>query len=623
MGVPADRRGCAACALFGYSHNAAGNQIGAAVDVDGASDNGDIAYAYDALGRLLTYGPDDEDQHQSYSWDALPDRRSITKGSGPTQSVSYDAASRPVADSSHASDGQGRVTQTPGSHANEVLTLSWSPIGRLTAVSSSLGGSTAYTYDPLDRLATISSGGTTTSFLYVGLTDAVARTVTTTASTTTTTQYVSDFEGSVLFEYDATALEPIFLGRNAHGDVTWSYGSNGAPSGHATYDPFANVAGSATVPAGIRWQGSWEDTTTGLYYVVARWYDPLSGRFLSEDPMEQDVERPQDRDPYAYGAGDQVNLTDPTGMCGGPGGEGQAPCSYSLDTSFAGFIYEPSSWYYICGAGAMRVVLAFSGRNVNWRQSKYYSYGKSNNYNSTTHLWSASKSWWYWQASDPHGQNYMLYLASKVVTFTTTYGVSSDPPNVATWLNRESGGSGFSVALSGASRSYYAQKSHASQLATVKNNFFSSLVKSIWKYNVPAMVAAEMDLLPSQTMAKRGPNYMHWIAVVGYDPTYFYYVDTCWGATLCGHPAPDGSLRARFDPNQPVTRPDPYLSTSGTPHGWMNFEGGTSLDYRFAHPGTWRISRNDLWNAMWKPSSGAYIANSGVYASSLQGLFAR
>jgi hypothetical protein len=47
-----------------------------------------------------------------------------------------------------------------------------------------------------------------------------------------------------------------------------------------------------------------------LYYMRARWYEPRTGRFLSEDPvgLEGGI------NPYAYAGNDPVNLSDPTGL---------------------------------------------------------------------------------------------------------------------------------------------------------------------------------------------------------------------------------------------------------------------------------------------------------------------
>jgi uncharacterized protein RhaS with RHS repeats len=49
-----------------------------------------------------------------------------------------------------------------------------------------------------------------------------------------------------------------------------------------------------------------------LYYLRARYYDPESGRFLSQDPI-----RFPNR--YAYAQNNPVLFTDPSGLCGFPG----------------------------------------------------------------------------------------------------------------------------------------------------------------------------------------------------------------------------------------------------------------------------------------------------------------
>jgi RHS repeat-associated protein len=54
------------------------------------------------------------------------------------------------------------------------------------------------------------------------------------------------------------------------------------------------------------------DLETGLYYYRARYYDPTTGRFLSEDPIEFSG---RDVNFYAYSSNDPVNYRDPTGLC--------------------------------------------------------------------------------------------------------------------------------------------------------------------------------------------------------------------------------------------------------------------------------------------------------------------
>jgi RHS repeat-associated protein len=53
------------------------------------------------------------------------------------------------------------------------------------------------------------------------------------------------------------------------------------------------------------------DSSTGLYWYHARWYDPHTGRFISQDPSGF---RAGDFDLYRYVGNDPTNLTDPRGL---------------------------------------------------------------------------------------------------------------------------------------------------------------------------------------------------------------------------------------------------------------------------------------------------------------------
>jgi RHS repeat-associated protein len=55
------------------------------------------------------------------------------------------------------------------------------------------------------------------------------------------------------------------------------------------------------------------DPDLGLYYLRARYYNPLTGRFLSRDPENGITTDPATLHKYVYGGGDPVNALDPTG----------------------------------------------------------------------------------------------------------------------------------------------------------------------------------------------------------------------------------------------------------------------------------------------------------------------
>ena len=55
------------------------------------------------------------------------------------------------------------------------------------------------------------------------------------------------------------------------------------------------------------------DSDLGLYYLRARYYNPITCRFISRDPEDHDPMLPNDLHKYLYAGGDPVNAFDPTG----------------------------------------------------------------------------------------------------------------------------------------------------------------------------------------------------------------------------------------------------------------------------------------------------------------------
>lgn len=92
----------------------------------------------------------------------------------------------------------------------------------------------------------------------------------------------------------------------------------GAISATYTYDPYGNTlthTGTADTP--LLYDGQYRDTENGLYYLRARYYEPITAQFLTRDPLESIT-----RSPYGYVGGAPSDRTDPTGMatvgiCGG------------------------------------------------------------------------------------------------------------------------------------------------------------------------------------------------------------------------------------------------------------------------------------------------------------------
>jgi len=58
----------------------------------------------------------------------------------------------------------------------------------------------------------------------------------------------------------------------------------------------------------------WKDSGTGLYYVRARYYDARTGRFLSRDPAEGQLNAPETLQPYVFANSNPYFFRDPSGL---------------------------------------------------------------------------------------------------------------------------------------------------------------------------------------------------------------------------------------------------------------------------------------------------------------------
>jgi len=67
------------------------------------------------------------------------------------------------------------------------------------------------------------------------------------------------------------------------------------------------------VPTDEKFTGQRLDSTTGLYYYGARYYDPAIGRFISADTIVPDWKNPQAWNPYSYVLNNPLKYTDANG----------------------------------------------------------------------------------------------------------------------------------------------------------------------------------------------------------------------------------------------------------------------------------------------------------------------
>ena len=108
--------------------------------------------------------------------------------------------------------------------------------------------------------------------------------------------YLEDIHGSTTNLIDDTAGQVASYWYNDFGEVTEEKGTG--------YIDFINE---------IQYTGAIYDDTTSLLYLNARFYDPSTGRFISQDTYRGEYEEPDTWHLYAYCANDPVNFVDPSG----------------------------------------------------------------------------------------------------------------------------------------------------------------------------------------------------------------------------------------------------------------------------------------------------------------------
>jgi RHS repeat-associated protein len=115
--------------------------------------------------------------------------------------------------------------------------------------------------------------------------------------------------GGMLLEEVSNSNDVYFYHTDQLGSVRALTNSSGSVVNTYDYDAYGiptSTTGSTYNPFGF--SGEYLDYESGLIYLRARYYDPATQQFLTRDPLEN-----QSQQPYAYGAGNPLAYTDPTG----------------------------------------------------------------------------------------------------------------------------------------------------------------------------------------------------------------------------------------------------------------------------------------------------------------------
>ena len=112
----------------------------------------------------------------------------------------------------------------------------------------------------------------------------------------------------ILAQKDARDNSYYYL-NNAHGDVVGLMDAAGNMVDSYKYDAFGNIfEAKEQIPNRFRYAGEQFDAVTGQYYLRARFYNPVMGRFTQEDTYRGDG-----LNLYAYVQNNPVKYVDPSG----------------------------------------------------------------------------------------------------------------------------------------------------------------------------------------------------------------------------------------------------------------------------------------------------------------------
>ncbi|MBI9019938.1 MAG: RHS repeat-associated core domain-containing protein [Verrucomicrobia bacterium] len=204
-----------------------------------------------------------------------------------------------------------------GTEYAESLSLDWNSQYQLTSISSATSA-VEYSYDVLGRRASRTEGTNVEQYVYDG------------------NQIVADLDesGTILRSYiwgpgidnllaitiyNATGTNTCYALKDHLNTVCALIDSFGNIVESYSYDAWGcptilNSTGTELTESAIgnryMFQGREHDSATGLYYFRARWYDPVTGRWLSKDPIGISGGLNQ----YVFCGNNPVNFVDPMGL---------------------------------------------------------------------------------------------------------------------------------------------------------------------------------------------------------------------------------------------------------------------------------------------------------------------
>jgi RHS repeat-associated protein len=283
------------------------------------------AFSYDRLGRVATEVF--RNFYNCSSWDIRADGySSCWGGTDSTRTYTYDAVGNRTDNSGSYATGN-RIQSFAGlafahdSDGNVIRKISgsdttryyWSAEGRLDSVR--LGSNTVrYDYDVGGRLVRRRRTGQATHYLLWHGDQLLVELDSTGTQRIEEYAYFPGIDAPLAIITGNGTATTRYVAQDRLGNVTGVFTGNSIAQS-LLYDAWGRqtVSGTLGDTNRLRWKGLlWDGDVTQLYFMRNRWYDPQTGRFVSEDPIGLGG----GVNVYAFAAGNPIAGFDPYGLDG-------------------------------------------------------------------------------------------------------------------------------------------------------------------------------------------------------------------------------------------------------------------------------------------------------------------